>query len=58
MADDEGKKRVKDIFEGLTNNFNDWNALERELIRNKFTQEDLYTFETFSLFVKNCLRGN
>jgi hypothetical protein len=58
MADEERKQRVKDIFEGLTINFNDWNALERELIRNKFTQEDLYTFETFSLFVKNCLRGN
>jgi hypothetical protein len=58
MADEERKQRVKDIFEGLTINFNDWNALKRELIRNKFTQEDLYTFETFSLFVKNCLRGN
>ena len=58
MADEERKQRVKDIFEGLTINFNDWNALERELIRNEFTQEDLYTFETFSLFVKNCLRGN
>ena len=58
MADEERKPRVKDVFEGLTINFNDWNALERELIRNKFTQEDLYTFEAFSLFVKNCLRGN
>ena len=58
MADEERKQRVQDIFVGLTNNFNDWNALERELIRNEFTQEDLYTFETFSLFVKNCLRGN
>jgi hypothetical protein len=58
MADEERKQRVKNLFESLTIDFKDWNALERGLIEEKLTQQDLYNFETFSVFIKNCLRGN
>ena len=59
MADAEARKQqVKNLFDSLTIDFKDWNALERKLIEEKLTQQDLYTFETFSVFVKNCLRGN